>query len=491
VSFSYEVSGIGGYVEAASANIRLLNVYNNSASAKQIFGGGFYLSTTASATITDSQFHDNVLSPQSDQSSNLFGGGLYLAGQNIQLTNASFFSNSLTGTYVEGGMFFSRLFFLISIFYFLTQISPLAGGLRTAASNATFSQCSAYGNSITASEGKGGGFFLFGSSDFFDWEIHDNTLSCGSCKGGGFCIESPRAIITDGVTALAAFPTHMTNLLLRGNSAGGSSAGKGGGGYISSIFVEMSDIEIFENSVSGQNGATGAGLCIENGQASITDVSVYNNTATGQVGTGGGIAAMALSKLTILRAEIFNNTASVSGGGFSESQSDATMQDSEIYNNRASRSNGGGAQVSNSTFANVTIYGNTANLGGGVYIGENLRTNITNCWIRANQATAEGGGVYLAAQSRVMMFFNRIEQNLAPVGAGAALYGQSATLNRDQVIANSATESAGGLKIGGITTGIGISVAGNTAPNGGGVMGLNSFVFLEDSTIEDNIATIG
>ena len=114
---------------------------------------------------------------------------------------------------------------------------------------------------------------------------------------------------------------------------------------------------------------------------------------------GGGVYTFSTSQAQFTNLTITGNTAKFGGGVFTY-QSNATFTDVTISNNTASTDKGGGVYnfSSNATFTNVTITGNTApstaeGSGGGVY-NRSLSPSFTNVTISNNTVGKDGGGIF-------------------------------------------------------------------------------------------------
>jgi len=121
-------------------------------------------------------------------------------------------------------------------------------------------------------------------------------------------------------------------------------------------------------------------------------------------GSGGGIY-VSQGGPTIRRNRITGNSAG-KGGGFATLSGDANFWNNLIYGNTASE-NGGGVYVAdgNPRIWHDTIYNNTANRGGGIYLFSGSPT-VENNIIVENSATITGSGVYSDTAGAALAYNN-------------------------------------------------------------------------------------
>ena len=162
----------------------------------------------------------------------------------------------------------------------------------------------------------------------------------------------------------------LSNSTVSGNTA----TGGGGGGIYNYGTLTLSNSTVSGNTVIG--GISGGG--IENGGTlMLSNSTVSGNTA--RDGGGGGIYNDLGGTLTLSNSTVSGNTATGGdGGGILNFDGVLTLTNSTISDNEAS-SGGGGIAVSEETSYNqpppsvmllyCTVYGNTANVGGGIWAG--------------------------------------------------------------------------------------------------------------------------
>jgi CSLREA domain-containing protein len=163
--------------------------------------------------------------------------------------------------------------------------------------------------------------------------------------------------------------------------------------------------------VTGNTAVRGGGLCVHGGALFVNDSTVRGNGST----LGGGIYTEG-GRLTIERSTIDRNSAMEGGGIYDagDSSSVTLIGDSAVTNNSA------GAQ----TFGTPPVGG------GGLYLGGGGAVTIQNVTISGNRAY-DGGGIFVLAES-VGVFNSTIASNEADgswkfrPGKGGGVYGPGA-----------------------------------------------------------------
>ncbi|MDO5615317.1 MAG: right-handed parallel beta-helix repeat-containing protein, partial [Cruoricaptor ignavus] len=146
-------------------------------------------------------------------------------------------------------------------------------------------------------------------------------------------------------------------------------------------------------------------------------------------------------------------------GGNANKYGDRTINGISSYRNYG----GGMYNVSSSpTLTNVTLSGNVALFGGGMYNSNSSSPILTNVTISENTATANGGGMYNLSSSSPTLTNATISGNKAANGGGIFnLSSSSPTLTN-------------------------ITISGNKATNGGGMYNYESSPILTNVTISGN-----
>lgn len=79
----------------------------------------------------------------------------------------------------------------------------------------------------------------------------------------------------------------------------------------------------------------------------------------------------------------------------------------------------------------ITISGNTAPKGGGIYNSGTLELNSNKIYITGNTATEKGGGIYNAGGSVTLTKIGYIRANTAPAGNGKSYYAEAGSINNE------------------------------------------------------------
>jgi hypothetical protein len=145
------------------------------------------------------------------------------------------------------------------------------------------------------------------------------------------------------------------------------------------------------------DGGKGGGIYLISAALNLTEVNISNNAAGGN---GGGIYN-AIGTLNITRSTIINNQAGGSGGGIYNSGGTVNITNSTISSNTtgtASDDSGGGILNANNgdfnktgavILTNVTVSGNTANTAGGMRNRSSAIFNVRNTIVAGNTDVAE------------------------------------------------------------------------------------------------------
>jgi len=142
--------------------------------------------------------------------------------------------------------------------------------------------------------------------------------------------------------------------------------------------------------------------------------SISGNTNTSNTSLGGGVNIDGGSFIMEDNASVYGNTAQYGGGVAVVNNGAFTMKgSSKVYGNTATGGAGGVYVVSDSTYTNstftiqdnVSIYGNVAgNTGGGVYLDDGKFT-MKGGTITGNKADTNGGGVYVGGLNDNATFY--------------------------------------------------------------------------------------
>src|SRR6266566_2725251 len=179
----------------------------------------------------------------------------------------------------------------------------------------------------------------------------------------------------------------LTNSSVSNNTALYSSIVVGG------IYNNGGTLRVYNSTISGNIAQYGNGGGIDNdngGTLTLTNSTISGNTA--QYGNGGGIDNGGTGTLTLTNSTISGNRATGNGGGIAITGSNTnngsidtlTLTNSTISGNRAT-GNGGGIAVITGAGGNFTqevlllfctLYGNTADVGGGIWDAVNSSISV-------------------------------------------------------------------------------------------------------------------
>jgi hypothetical protein len=175
-------------------------------------------------------------------------------------------------------------------------------------------------------------------------------------------------------------------------------------------------------------GGDGGGIVVGDlGQAPLTILRsrIIRNRAPWVGGNGGGIDSDSSGLVKVIDSVVSNNDSGGNGGGI-EGSPDGRMliQRTTVANNKAAQ--GGGLMVFGPPVQIVasTIAGNVASAGpevegdgGGIYVGNKGRLELTNSTIANNGAYTSGGGIFSDAGSEASINFSTIARNRADADA--------------------------------------------------------------------------
>lgn len=388
----------------------------------------------------------------------LTGGDVSAGGAILSLENLNLVDSAVSGNcaLVGGGVYLGRL--------------PSRGG------NLTLTRSVIQNNSASD---RGGGIFANSSASaltILDSQFLENTA--GGDGGGLYC--------SGTVT--------ITRSVIQNNSAGRS-----GGGvhtnlptYVLTIF----DSQFLDNIAERDGGGIYSNGFL--GEVAVTD-SVFSKNRAG--GDGGGMLVTG-GVTTINSTSVRDNYAGRSGGGVAAWGS-VIISDSSIVGNSANGGGpsagvqgGGGISAGSFVITNTTISGNSSKgLGGGIFGAG----DITDCTITNNSAGSSGGGIQ-AGIGKLTVSHSAIGNNLAVGGGGISSSGALIVVD-SAISGNAANGSPGSLYLrngGGIWCNGKLSVASTTISgnsskyDGGGIWaGAKANVTITDSTISENLASVG
>jgi CSLREA domain-containing protein len=221
------------------------------------------------------------------------------------------------------------------------------------------------------------------------------------------------AILNHGGRTMA-----LENVLIDGNSVLGTDSADSGGGISNYGILTMTNSTIHGNSACNGGGivSTGASLTMQNSFVDGNHVSDETNC-----GDGGGIATRTSADLfNLSHVTVEGNTADRGGGIFYNGLVNGVIVDSYIHGNTSSNNGAGLYNYGDLTLERVTVADNQANgNGGGIVNSKTLE--LLNVTVSGNSAV-NGGGLYNSGSSTIAMDHCTIAGNTASV-AGTAYYG--------------------------------------------------------------------
>lgn len=461
---------------------------NNTA---QFSGGGIY--NAGQLTIADNSFlHHNV------------GGGIYNQNATLTVQDSELYSNT-RGSAIRANR--STITVTNSLLHHNEGNDGNAIYLRYSPSSLYLSNSQLYEN-VNNNANNGGALYLHGpglTAVITGSQIYSNAQMDSGSYGGGIYIESAQVEVSNS----AIYNNYVSSY-------------DGGGIYFyetlfdGSSWLKVSNSQIYNN-MTGPYGDGGGGLYAY-GVFTLTQSTIYSNTT---FGSGGGLYAY--GPATIVDSKVYSNYASSRGGGIYfknccgyESYGIATLQNSEVYSNYAdgygggitndrhhllivdsdihhnsSTNNGGGVYEPGRGVITVTaqskIYENHSNHGGGFYSYNIL--SIVESEVFSNTARAgDGGGIYIEGDTLVITG-SLLYSNTASGGNGGALYNNTNTtqIANSTWYTNSASTSGGAVYLSsGDMTVISSTYSMNTAAVNGGAFYGRSPVLVVGSRFDNN-----
>ncbi|NLF01108.1 MAG: hypothetical protein GX601_09045, partial [Anaerolineales bacterium] len=400
-------------------------------------GGGIYLlDAPASAVISGNLIARNV----ADNSTWGRGGGLMLRDSDAQVLSNTFDSNRAGLGAGEGGGI------------------VVVGGHPTIAGN-TFTQNQGASSGV---RGLGGGLYVESSGvvtierNTFNNNraINGETDASMSSLGGGLAVNGQPTIIA--LIRDNRFFTNVAALL-------GGGRGRGGGMYLSDLVSPSLVVgNELDGNIGGHNGSgDGGGMFVLSSTVVISDNVLSDNTATwsGEDGYGGGMYARESSVLVAHNVISGNRGAMFYGGpvypegyggGIVLGDSQATLVHNQIVGNVGTNDTlgagggvwGHGGQV---RIEDNTIAGNAASMGadgygGGLYLVSSPGAIVAGNQVVSNTAGSQGGGLLVAKCEDAVVSDNWLQGNVgSEAGGGVYVYNSDGlSLARNTVYRNSA-----------------------------------------------------
>ena len=330
-----------------------------------LFGGGMYNCCQASPTVTNCTFTGNTAKGN--------GGAIYNTGiaSSPTVTNCTFTGNS---SFFGGGMYnCCQANPTVTNCTFSGNIANVNGGaMYNTGSDLTVTDCTFRSNMAegTSNNTGGGGMFNDGG----------NATVTGCTFDGNTAIQSGGAMLN-----LFANLT-VTDCVFTGNIALGVSSDGGGAMF---TFVEpKTDVLLVNCDFSESQGLLGGAVCFAAFESDIDPITLINcaftnNTAVGSSLGGRGGALFTQDVVAILI--------------------DCTFETNQAIAAPRNPSRGGGIiniVGGSSMLINCTMSGNTASLGGAIYIEGALSSfSLLNSTLSENTAVESGGGIWTEGNS--------------------------------------------------------------------------------------------
>lgn len=276
--------------------------------------------------------------------------------ENLQLTGGQS-SDYGGGVYIKDGI--ANLYHLEIV----NSVAPAGGAIYANASTFTLSQTHILSNTANTS---GGGVYLNQSeAHLYDVIVaHNATLSTGGV-GGGLCVSSGAAYLTNTLIYDNAALYGAGGLYVGGsgaatvqggriydNNASSTTYGYGGGVYVSGA-VTLTQVVMYNNNAAGSGGA----LYNVNGDTNLTNVTLSGNTA--QKGAALYNAGSGTTSLTF--TTLADNVASDTAGGIYLSAGSVTLHNSLLSANSPENCYGGitsnGYNLANDASCNLAATG--------------------------------------------------------------------------------------------------------------------------------------
>lgn len=306
-----------------------------------------------------------------------------------------------------------------------------------------------------------------------------NGVVTGIADGGAIKVEQGRLA--------------LLNSSVENNLAGGS----GGGLYVDTGYVYLSNSRVISNSASD-----GGGIYTYAGVLDVVDSQINRNRATFVSGNGGGIYTYG-GNVHLSNSVIYSNSTMSEGGGIYGYYGLVRLRNNSVVEANIADygggllSDGGGTFIYNSSVVNNVAnhegggivsnyddYGGTimvdsllsgnralAGDGGGFYVYGAGAAVISNTLVGLNSATGEGGGIYHNGDGTVYLDGSSVFSNTSNTNGGGIYANTAASVVAiESIIAGNASRSGGGIymDITGTLTVQGSEIRHNTAISTGG-----------------------
>ena len=390
-------------------------------------GAGIAVAEKATLTLTDVTLSDNAVKGTWAQGGGVFAdhASLYISNCDIQENTA--YSNNTKGPENPGNAGTAGIF----MNYATAEIifSRIKNNLcdNSGAGILAYNECI-----LTMTE-----VIVCGNTT-----MHDFGGGVGGSGGGGLALHKGVATLTDcafydneadGGGAISV--GHESELYIkRGkyyNNKAGVIAGRGGGLSVDNSIAVIEDAEIY-----GNEAYWGAGLYLQKqrntndpGRVTLSNCKVHDNLArsSGNSHESGGGLLVIEGEMILDNTKVYDNASNFVGGGISTFGKGTIKlkNNSAVYDNVAASSGGGinleGISSTGTAYLELVdsaIYGNTAEVAGGVKATYNSVIKMIDSDIYANMAYVGSGGGILLYDSTLDVVRGDIYDNTANYDGG-------------------------------------------------------------------------
>lgn len=470
---------LGGGIRIYSGGSLLMDGCTVTKNTAKEFGGGIYCAN-GTMTINNSVISQNTAATDSDEATNLGrGGGFEVTGSNASCTlNNTIIEENQALYYGGGGQVDNHATITMNdgtIFRNNKAVLHGAGALHLTA-DATFIM---NGGSMENNFAQYCGGAIHSSYscilELNEGEIKNNVTNG---RGGGIHINTGGAITLNELITISGNRANKQNV---GTSADVDLTGDS----ITNIKYEGTSTDF----------GYGGGILIDSGTCTVAGATITNNYA--EVG-GGGIALTMLNmgagglddlmviKFTMTAGTVSNNTTAGDGAG-------VYIMTNKALENMTKTFLGEGAltlEEAKKQINDTNKHGFTADM----IIDGIPEAIVSGGTISDNNATNNGGGLYLGERTKFVINGGSISSNKAVDGAGVYVASGTAEINGGNMKSNQASRYGGALYIEGNVTmtdgtiGGDAETAANVAVNGGAMYVTNGNVTIKHGAIIGNKA---
>lgn len=390
-------------------------------------GGGIYVSG-GQLSLTDSTVSSNVVQ--------LFGGGIYLdEHSDLSLVNCDITSN--TAYQLGGGIASSgaatgtmNTITLESCRFTSNRAVESGGGIMLSRTNLSGKNLTFTRNLVRDQEGGGLAALTEGDVEIIDSNFINNTVGSGkSVRGGSLAFDG-------GVQAVVS----NCNILSNPNAA---LAATGGLMYVKGVDTS---VQILHSTLSDGQSFSGGLVYAEDATVSMRNCSLLNGWANN---FGGGIFTQN-ARLDIRDSRIAGNIAYYDGGGvFMRTGGSLALSNVRMHRNVCQDRGGAlffapGAGIACNVTDSVFTFNRNYGFGSTVFLGRKNTLAMHQCELRNNgDANNEGGAVY-AVDATVTIDSTLFESNSGLKGAAIELSRDAALALTNATLRNNSVDVWGG-----------------------------------------------